>query len=584
MTKNIVLSRINIAITSLKNYFTLLLAVGAGLFWLVFINYTGLMLNPDSSRYMGFALGMHFGGNYFVMPLRPPMYPFIIHMFMFFKRFPAEAAALASGIIMILTLVVFVLIMQKFSRDIFLNSILLLSLFTFSKFVFVFGSAWTEGLYGLFTLLALYFVLRHHETQRTTYYIFAAICVSSTALTRYLGYSLVVTFFLYTLYFLWVGRKDKKERTGWLLKYAVLFSISYLPSLLYIIRNYFISQTFHGARIPTTLTLIDNLNRVSHLFGKELSVYFLILLAVSFLLYVILLKHHRDSNRRPLLLVSTFILVYISIYMAMILHTTSTIKIDPVSTRYFSPVYPLFFLFICFAFCSIPIVFPGPAPEQKKINAHSSKKLVKIIFYSLLLATLYVHARSFPKFLKDLYKPKTLAKCSVLISGYNLNPIANQFSNYFADALKTDDVIYVSAIYETANGLNYPHLGGLPFFREKTLSHPAFTHISFKDVYPIAHKSPSKGFTITLTMANREKSLVFLNLPTKKADKSLLIQLRALMVASKIKVLHLVVNNDLPNLKIASHLPAFLPAQLIIQAKQEMGAYWVYRIAYQSNR
>ncbi|EDN69288.1 membrane protein [Beggiatoa sp. PS] len=103
-------------------------------------------------------------------------------------------------------------------------------------------------------------MIKHYETKSLKYYLLAAIFVSLAALTRYIGYSLIATFFVYTIYFLIIQNQEKSGSKNHLWhKYLFLNSLTYIPSLLYLGNNYIISHTFHGQRYPSNLTIFENL-------------------------------------------------------------------------------------------------------------------------------------------------------------------------------------------------------------------------------------------------------------------------------------------------------------------------------------
>jgi hypothetical protein len=166
------------------------MALGLGLFWLVFIRSFGLAFTPDSIQYMTYALKMHYASEFSATPFWPPMYPILINLSMFANAFPAEAAALLSGITMIIFLFVFTLILRNYSRDLILIGLFLLALFTLDDFLHSYKFALSEATFSLFLLLNFYFLIRHFETGRLKHYAFAALFTSLAALTRYIGYAL----------------------------------------------------------------------------------------------------------------------------------------------------------------------------------------------------------------------------------------------------------------------------------------------------------------------------------------------------------------------------------------------------------
>ena len=119
------------------------------------------------------------------------------------------------------------------SRDPLLSSVFLATLFASPGFLCAYHNAWSEPTFSACLILNLFFVIRHYETHRLRYYGAAAICAGTAALTRYIGYFLVSTLFIYTVYHLITCACRK--RAVWA-KYLLLNSLSYIPVILYLSR------------------------------------------------------------------------------------------------------------------------------------------------------------------------------------------------------------------------------------------------------------------------------------------------------------------------------------------------------------
>ncbi|MCP5052884.1 MAG: glycosyltransferase family 39 protein, partial [bacterium] len=269
----------------------------------------------DSGYYLTYSMQMHHVWDFFTHAVRPPAYSFLINLCMYVTGSPSDAASLLSGITMILSLAVFALILQKFSKDLVLNGLFLVSLFTFSKFVFVFSYAMSESLFSLFVLLTVYYLILHHEGGKPKHYIFAAIFVSLALLTRFMGYSLAAAFLLYTIYYVRINR-GKKEVT--LIKYLAWNSISYIPTLVFITRNYLLTGTFHGYRNPAAKSIFYATHRTFRLLGLELSFYFLVLLTVSIVLFVLLVRKYNATETKQYIVPMSFMLLFVFIYIALL--------------------------------------------------------------------------------------------------------------------------------------------------------------------------------------------------------------------------------------------------------------------------
>jgi hypothetical protein len=142
------------------------LALGLGLFWLIFIRSFGLAFTPDSIQYMSYAMKLRYASEFSLTPFWPPMYPILINLAMYANGFPAEAAALLSGLTMILFLFVFTSTLRNYSDDFILIGLFLITLFTFDRFLHSYKFALSEASFSLFLLLNFYFVIKHYETKR----------------------------------------------------------------------------------------------------------------------------------------------------------------------------------------------------------------------------------------------------------------------------------------------------------------------------------------------------------------------------------------------------------------------------------
>ncbi len=556
------------ALPFLKKNAVLLFAAALGFGWLLFIYNAGVQLSPDSGYYLSYGLNMHYDGDYFVHAVRPPVYPFMVNLFMYLDGFPADAAALVSGFTMILLLIVFARILTRFSDDTLLNCLFLAALFTFEKIIYIFIHAWSEIPFALFVISAFYFLLRHHETGRTKYYVFAAILVSLTTMTRFMGYALVGAFFLYTLYFLYRRRVERKEKDVSILKYLLLNSITYLPVLAFIIRNYVVSKTFHGSRVPTHLTSFGNYRKVIGVLEANLSTYFIVLLVLSLVVYLLFMKKQLpvETCRTTYSLPLTYILVFVFIYTAMLIYTTSTVRVDPVSERYFSPIYALFFLFV---FMVSQVLL------QAKGVGKGVKTGVRIFLYSALLMMLLVQTRELSHFM-DASIASNISRedCYPLRAGYVKSPPMAQIKKYLKEILRKDDTVYFSGIHETGTHFNYPHLARTIFFRRAIFHQPGMTDVSIDT----AKKS---DFTISLSLEGKKKTIHFRNMQRLKVNRALFNGLVLRMEGENIQSLCLVTSSNVGVKKrLIANLKPLLPPRLSVQSKKRVGGYIIYHLVY----
>jgi len=479
-----------------------IIAICLGFFWLIFIDTIGLKFSPDSMDYMIYAMEMHYAVDFSSSPLLPPVYPFLINLFMFFNPFPAEAAALLSGISILLFFIIFTLILKRFSQNVFLNSLFLLTLFTFIGLSPISLLVSSEVAFSLFLVLNFYFVIKHYETKSLKYYLLAAIFVSLAALTRYIGYSLIATFFVYTIYFLIIQNQEKSGSKNHLWhKYLFLNSLTYIPSLLYLGNNYMISHTFHGQRYPSNLTIFENVLSTFKVFKSDISFFLWLLLTISIVLYFFLMmaKKYLLAKQHTSLVLS-YILFFILTYTTIVVYTASQVKIDPIQSRYFSPIYSYFFLFIFISFKNTLHLL-----KMERANKYFYNSL-QIVLYSLVLATFLTYAKDYTQSIKNIFqKQHTAAYYSE--AGFKLSTTSKKFNSYFKNRFTQHDQLYVSVI----DRYRYNAVGAF-FFRESIINDPIFKHLSFENVKPHEGDVWSPDFTISFSLNHKKKSLIYRNL------------------------------------------------------------------------
>jgi hypothetical protein len=540
-----------------------ILAVCLGLFWLIFIYVSGLGLSPDSTHYMVNALNMHYAFDFSsfslsVIPLWPPFYAFLLNLFMFFNVFPAEAAALLSGCSMLILLVIFTLILKKFSQNLLLNTLFVLTLFTLTGFLDSYLFVMSESPFALFLILHIYFLLKHNETQLVKYYVLAAIFVSLATLTRYMGYPLILTFFIYTIYFLVKSGKQKNQYFLWN-QYLLLNSLTYLPIILYLVRNYMISRTFHGHREPAELSIFQNLHRVVEVFTSDFSIFLLILLIISLIFYVFLIKNRNQLIINHSLLALSYIFAFIVIYTIMIVYTTSQVIVNPISTRYFSPIYFTFFLFIFISFNSIL--------RFNSINHINRKYSVfwQIALYFSILITLLINIQNYIQLINKVSnKQDTTAYYSDI--GFKFSTTSKNLNEYFDKIFTHQDKLYVSFLSH-----NEYVVEGSFFFRY-FLTDQKFRHFSFKEVKNYWWTN----FTISFSKDDRNKTLHYVKVASYiKGGKSFVKEIRQTLSEEKIDLLKLIVDKRWQNKKLSR----FSTKRVQITLEKKIEPYLIYSVS-----
>ncbi|OQY48974.1 MAG: hypothetical protein B6242_00850 [Anaerolineaceae bacterium 4572_78] len=301
-----------------EKHISTVLAFCLGICWLIFIYILGIGFTSDTVGYLTYAVLMHDSLQLATDPVWPPLYPFLINIFMFLNEFPAEATALLSGTTMVLLLIIFALVLQEFSDDSWLCILFVAILFTFPPFLSVFRVGFSESLFSLFFILSTYFLIKHYKTTKKRYYTYVVLFVALTVLTRYIGYVLIAAFLGYTIYFLFIRHHTNNISIR---SYLFLHSLTYIPISLYLIRNYVISQTLHGFRLKSELSVWGNIYTLLNVFANDMGYYLLIILSISILIYLFHLRTSDETIQNRLIKPLSFILGVILVYCAVLIYS-----------------------------------------------------------------------------------------------------------------------------------------------------------------------------------------------------------------------------------------------------------------------
>ena len=547
------------------------LALSLGLFWLIFVRSFGLAFTPDSIQYMISALKMHYASDFFATPFWPPMYPILINLAMYANGFPADAAALLSGLTMMFFLFVFALILRNYSEDIVLIGLFLLTLFTFDGFLDSYKFALSEAPFSLFLLLNFYFVIKHYETKELKYYVFAALFTSLAALTRYIGYGLIAAFFIYTIHFINVNRDDKNISAK---AYLLWNSLSYIPSLLYLMRNFAIWQTLHGPRVSPFRTFYYNLEQTFKVFGRELNLFLLALLVIALVLLIFLVKSRGGSERNRYVLALAYIAFFVGLYLAMLLYVTTQTAVVKIQTRYFSPIYFYVFLFVFISFQGALRI----RIDDERLEA-IYKSALQVVVYGLTIAALIVQVRYFGEFMDGIAR-KRYERASHVDDGYDASRTSRELQPFFKDLVANQDELYVSVV-----AFQGPHRASAFLFRAVLLDDPAFTKFSFEDIrstFPFWEGGILKGIDFTLAFQSNGdgKSIFYRDLPPLETDEQLLNEIRRILSEEDtIDSLWLIVYENEELLKVGRNLAEVLPEDLQMRSRDRIVPYAIYEFA-----
>jgi hypothetical protein len=316
----------------------------------------GVGLSPDSVNYIAAARNLVAGQGYTSydgtqISLWPPFYPALLGLLQ--ELLHADALPVArylnsalSGLTVFLS-GIWGLFLSK-ERGLALVVAALISLAY--PLISVSVMAWTEPLFILLTTLFLMAISFYLITSRTHFLALAIGCALLTTFTRYIGIALAVSGMIAILLFATTSLRVKTAA-------ALLLGLSNLTAIgLWLIRNKWLTGTFMGPRNPSPFTWGQN----SDLAVKTITGWFLptfaqnirflsLSLAALILLALPALLLQRRYASLSLARAASFIkpaVVFVGVYLAFLLISSTTTAYDPINDRLLSPVYiPLIIVF-----------------------------------------------------------------------------------------------------------------------------------------------------------------------------------------------------------------------------------------------
>ena len=200
-------------------------------------------------------------------------------------------------------------------------------------------TAYSEPLYFFLGLTGLYFLDNYLNTSRTRPLIISALLISAATLTRYIGFTLIVTLCISILI---LGKRSLGHR---LIACSIAGAISSLPLLLLIIRNVFVSgrtvvsMGSPHVRLVTAGHLREGLNTISLWFlpnSVSFSLRERMLVAVAVVMLLMLAWFRKSIASSFWFLNVIYVVVYC---LSVILVMTSIDPRLPYDYRYLSPVF-----------------------------------------------------------------------------------------------------------------------------------------------------------------------------------------------------------------------------------------------------
>ena len=382
-TSNVQLEE-NVEVKLSKHRITLLLAAFStlGTFLVLVRGSTyGVGVSPDSVTYISTARNLLTGNGFIdwennIYVLYPPLFPLLLALTGTFGTDPADTAGYVNAFLC--GLAIFLssrwLWQHLRARPAPTSRTLQTWLLIWAAVVLILSPplsqvasfAWSEPLFILLTISALFTFNTFLDTGKRASLVLAAIFTSLACLTRYVGITIPATMCMLLL--LWKGTLSKKATDTVI--YALIVGT---PLSVWLLRNFLVSGTWTGPRYPSPYSFLFNLkktfitlagwvlplpwileieNLLVRLFSVEVVTpqQFLVLLIPTLLIFGIgawvcltrLPLHHV----RPIVLLAAFTAVYL---LVLILLRSIHGPAELISHRYLAPVYiPLLCIVVLF--------------------------------------------------------------------------------------------------------------------------------------------------------------------------------------------------------------------------------------------
>lgn len=199
---------------------------------------------------------------------------------------------------------------------------------------------WTETLFVLLFFAFYDAFERFRASRRTAPLVWAGLFTALAWLDRYLGVTVLMTAVL----FLILERRPILERFKNSLVYA---AISCTPMLMWMVRNYSVSGTLAGVRVPSPYTLADNLKLTATAFATWIpsgrlwaaSLITVMIPAITMAVVLVLVAARRLKSPDQRLSMIAFMGAFAVIYLVYLIASATRVAIEAINSRFIDPLY-----------------------------------------------------------------------------------------------------------------------------------------------------------------------------------------------------------------------------------------------------
>ena len=340
----------------------------------------GLGLSGDSVGYISWARNLlenhsftQHDGSYLLA--WPPLYPVIIAFFKLCGINEFLCTRLINAVSFSLIIFVSGLCILKYSGS--LTFSVIGSIFTLlsKPLVSVCCWAWSEPLFIVLVTVFLLLVPKVIKNPTFKSTLLLAVVTSAACMTRYVGIVLlpigaVVLFF---------GIKHFRRKVIFTSFWGV---VSVLPFGIWLLRNRILSGTAMGARLPSSLTMLQNIKTAGDVIGswfilqdpKEFTagglIFALFSIFVSAVSAVYIYKIIKSKEADWLIIT---VLLFLALYMTAIIYSATSTSMDFIDDRLLSPLYPAIVILMGI----LVINLFGPGSNFSQIKNRSSRRIIR---------------------------------------------------------------------------------------------------------------------------------------------------------------------------------------------------------------
>lgn len=310
----------------------------------------GTGISADSVEYVGVAHNLASSNGFTTRTgepfvVQPPLFPLSLALMkVLFGIDPVDGARWFNALLAGLTAGLGTWILARCLQPVLATAGVLALLFSQPQFE-VSTYAWSEPLFNLLVLLFLATVIMRSNLGRKEAALLG-IVTALACLTRYIGYSLVVTGVIVIL----AQRQKLKDR---LLNSLIFGVIAVLPLTIWIVRNWAVSDTLFGPRVPSRYSLFDNLYYMFRtIFGwfapvmlvlPRMVIWSIVAILVACIVAVIALISRKRITFREMLSSQKFVrllilILFMTVYCIILVTTATMTAYDEIGLRLLSPI------------------------------------------------------------------------------------------------------------------------------------------------------------------------------------------------------------------------------------------------------